>query len=74
MIILFQTRSTNEAKFEKKEYLHCGFPYGSVGKEPAGNVDLDSIPGWGRSPGERMATHSNNLAWEIPWTEEPGRL
>ena len=21
-----------------------------------------------------MATHSNVLAWEIPWTEEPGRL
>ena len=21
-----------------------------------------------------MATHSNILAWEIPWTEEPGRL
>ena len=21
-----------------------------------------------------MATHSSNLAWEIPWTEEPGRL
>ena len=21
-----------------------------------------------------MATHSNNLAWKIPWTEEPGRL
>ena len=21
-----------------------------------------------------MATHSNNLAWRIPWTEEPGRL
>ena len=21
-----------------------------------------------------MATHSNFLAWEIPWTEEPGRL
>jgi len=21
-----------------------------------------------------MATHSNTLAWEIPWTEEPGRL
>ena len=20
-----------------------------------------------------MATHSNILAWEIPWTEEPGR-
>ena len=22
----------------------------------------------------RMATHSNILAWRIPWTEEPGRL
>ena len=21
-----------------------------------------------------MATHSSVLAWEIPWTEEPGRL
>ena len=21
-----------------------------------------------------MATHSNSVAWEIPWTEEPGRL
>ena len=21
-----------------------------------------------------MATHSNTLAWEISWTEEPGRL
>ena len=21
-----------------------------------------------------MATHSNTLAWEIPWTEEPSRL
>ena len=23
---------------------------------------------------KNMATHSNTLAWEIPWTEEPGRL
>ena len=22
---------------------------------------------------EEMATHSNILAWKIPWTEEPGR-
>ena len=21
-----------------------------------------------------MVTHSSNLAWEIPWTEEPGGL
>ena len=23
---------------------------------------------------EEMVTHSSVLAWEIPWTEEPGRL
>ena len=23
---------------------------------------------------EGMATHSNILAWEIPWTEQPGGL
>ena len=23
---------------------------------------------------EEMATHSSNLAWKIPWTEEPGGL
>ena len=23
---------------------------------------------------EEMATHSSILAWEIPWTEEPGSL
>ena len=23
---------------------------------------------------EEMTTHSSILAWEIPWTEEPGRL
>ena len=38
------------------------------------------IPGSGRSLGEEdplgkeMATHSSILAWEIPWTEEPGGL
>ena len=35
---------------------------------------------WVQSLGEEdplekeMATHSNTLAWKIPWTEEPGRL
>ena len=23
---------------------------------------------------KEMATHSNTLAWKIPWTQEPGRL
>lgn len=34
----------------------------------------DSITGLGRSHEKDMATHSNILAWRIPWTEEPGRL
>ena len=34
----------------------------------------DFFPGSGRSPGKEMATHSSILAWNLPWTEEPGRL
>ena len=48
-------------------------PCGSDGKKSACNAgDLGLSPGLGRSPGEGMATHSRFLAWEIPWTEEPG--
>ena len=38
----------------------------------AGGVTL--ILGLGRSLEKEMATHSSILAWEIPWTEEPGGL
>ena len=30
--------------------------------------------GWEDPLEEEMATHSRILAWEIPWTEEPGGL
>ena len=30
--------------------------------------------GWEDPLEENMATHSSILAWEIPWTEEPGGL
>ena len=44
-------------------------------KANAGHIrDMDLIPASGRSLGEEMATHSSILAWEIPWTEKPGRL
>ena len=33
---------------------------------PANAGDTSLIPG--------LATHSRILAWEIPWTEEPGKL
>ena len=30
--------------------------------------------GWEDPLETEMTTHSSILAWEIPWTEEPGRL
>ena len=30
--------------------------------------------GWEDALEKQMATHSSILAWEIPWTEEPGGL
>ena len=39
-------------------------------KNPPANVGVGR-----RDPLEKaMATHSSILAWEIPWTEEPGGL
>ena len=32
------------------------------------------VPESGRSLEKEMTTNSSILAWEIPWTEEPGRL
>ena len=34
------------------------------------------VPSLGREDplGKGMATHSNTLVWEIPWTEEPGDI
>ena len=43
-------------------------------KNPPNNAgDLGSTPGSGRYRGERNG-YSSILAWEIPWTEEPGGL
>ena len=38
----------------------------------AGDVGLISVSG--RSLEKEMATNSSISVWEIPWTEEPGRL
>ena len=51
------------------------FPGGSVvNNTPANAGDAGSISGLGRPPGEGDGTYSSTLAWEIPWTEEPGGL
>ena len=60
---------------------HGGLPWWLSGKESTCNAgDMGSIPGSGRSRGwedpleEETATHSPILAWQMPWTEEPGGL
>ena len=53
--------------------------HGVSSKEPACQCRR-SKETWVRSLGwedpleKEMSTHSSILAWEIPWTEEPGRL
>ena len=52
-----------------------GLPRWPVVKNPPANAgDAGLIPGSGRSPGGGNGNHSSILAWEIPWTEEPGGL
>ena len=34
---------------------------------------VQSLQSWEDLLEKEMATHSSNLAWKIPWTEEPGR-
>ena len=41
---------------------------------PVNAGDMRWIPGSGRSPGEGNGNPLHCLAWEIPWTEEPGGL
>ena len=54
-----------------------GFPGGSVVENlPANSVDIgDVVLCLDKEDPleEEMTTHSNILAWRIPWIEEPGR-
>ena len=57
-------------------YLMWGFPGGASGKEPAchcrrhNEMWIRSL-GWEDLLEKGIATHTSNLAWRIPWTEEP---
>ena len=52
---------------------HEGFPGGPAVKTACSAADVGSALG-GEDPLEKQtAVHSSILAWEIPWTEEPGR-
>ena len=52
-----------------------GFPGGSVVKNPPAKQETQF---WSLGPEDplekEMTSHSSILAWEIPWTEEPGGL
>ena len=51
------------------------FPGGSVVKNPPAMQETWVWSLSQKDPLEKeMATHSSILAWEIPWTEEPGAL
>ena len=55
-----------------------GFPDGSVVKNPPASVETQEmwVPSLGQEDPleEEVAPHSSVLAWESPWTEEPGGL
>ena len=52
------------------------FPGGSVIQTLPANAEQMQVRSLGREDllQKEMATHSSMLTWEIPWTEEPGRL
>ena len=51
------------------------FPSGSVVRNPPAKQETQVQSLGQEDPLEKeIATHSSILAWEIPWTEQPGRL
>ena len=59
----------------KISIIRLGFPGGSVVKNLPAKQKARVRSLGGEDPLEKaVATHSSILAWEIPWTEEPGGL
>ena len=57
------------------DYSSSGPPCGSVVKNPPDNAgDTGLIPSQEDPLEKETATHSSILAWEIPWTQELGKL
>ena len=74
--LLYKTKTFLSVLYKIIQYLISpGLPRWYSGKESACNVgEPGSIPGLENSLEEKMSTQSSILAWEIPWTEEPGGL
>ena len=74
---LIPERSIVLYTFNIKKLQTCvGFPCEAVVKNPMQGTQETQVQflGWEDSLEEEIATHSRILAWEIPWTEEPGGL
>ena len=57
-------------------YLHTGLPWWLSGVKITTAVQETQVQSLDQEDSleKEMATHSSILAWEIPWTEEPGGL
>ena len=62
------------APIMSRVYTYLGFPGDSVVKNPAMQGMRVRSLGQEDPLEKEMATHSSTLAWEIPWTQELGRL
>ena len=74
-----QALSLSSIRTGNTHFWYCsqlfGFPGGSESKVSAYNAgDQVWIPGREDPLEKEMATHSSILAWEVPWTENSGRL
>ena len=63
-------------RFYQKAHISYSSVPSVVKNLPANAGDIRDIRSLGQKDPleEDMATHSSNLAWRIPWTEEPGGL
>ena len=61
--------------FDYEMIQNTSFNFGGASLNPPVNAgDMGLIPGLEDSLENEMVTHSSILAWETPWTEEPGGL
>ena len=74
---MIRTFKIYSQQFSNIQYgiINYRLPRWHSGKESTSKAgDAGSIPGLGRSPGGGNSNPPSTLAWEIPWTEEPGGL
>ena len=64
----------SEGRVELVLLIRCQIVARVVKNPPANAGDAGSIPGQEDPLEKGMANLSSTLAWEMPWTEEPGGL